>query len=201
MTWCGSLITAFWGFIYAFIGNLAITMSHSEILAVFPTAGGQYHWVAMISPQRWKASLSWMTGVMNVISLWAGQATVGYLSSGSRLLSAFSQLNSATLLVCAVTVNDESWIATPGQKYAIFAAVTLLGPILTVFLGVKGNRYLDSFLMFLSIFTCLAIVITLFATASPKASAVSASIRFSRSSTDRSRLCLLGHSTFQGGTL
>jgi hypothetical protein len=78
-----SLIPAFWGFIYAFLCNLAITMSHSEILAVFPTAGGQWHWVAMLSPENWRASLSWTTGVMNVVALWLGQSTVGYLSSTS----------------------------------------------------------------------------------------------------------------------
>jgi choline transport protein len=69
-----------WGFVYAFVGNLAITLSHSEMLVVFPTAGGQYHWAAMLSPSRYRAAISWATGLMNVISLWLGAASVGYLS-------------------------------------------------------------------------------------------------------------------------
>jgi amino acid transporter len=73
-----------WGFVYAFIGNIASTLSHSEIFAVFPTAGGQYHWAAMISPPSYRAAVSWTTGLMNVISLWLGAATVGYLAGKSK---------------------------------------------------------------------------------------------------------------------
>ncbi|KAK1925230.1 amino acid/polyamine transporter I [Papiliotrema laurentii] len=152
----GGPSAAFWGFIYAFLCNLAITMSHSEILAVFPTAGGQWHWVAMLSPENWRASLSWTTGVMNVVALWLGQSTVGYLST--------------SLIISAILVNDPAWAPTPAQQYGIFVAVTAIGPLVTPLLGVRGNRLLDSVLMTLSILTSLALVMTLFATASPKAS-------------------------------
>lgn len=83
----------------------------------------------------------------------------------------------ASLLVSAIRVNMPEWAPTSAQQYGIFVGLTMIGPIGTPVLGVKGNRYLDTFLMLLSIFTSLAIIITLFATASPKASAVSIGLK------------------------
>lgn len=74
-----------WGFVYASICNYATVLSHCELLAVYPTAGGQYHWTAMIAPQKSKKFLSWLTAALNVIGLWLGAATAGYLASESKI--------------------------------------------------------------------------------------------------------------------
>jgi len=42
-----------WGFLYAIICNLALTLSLSEPFSVYPTAGGQYHWAAILSSPRY----------------------------------------------------------------------------------------------------------------------------------------------------
>lgn len=64
---------------------MATVLSHGEMFAVFPTAGGQYHWAAMLSPPRWRAVISWTTGMLNVIGLWLGIATAAYLCGASSL--------------------------------------------------------------------------------------------------------------------
>ncbi|KAL9480983.1 hypothetical protein ACSS6W_005769 [Trichoderma asperelloides] len=38
----------------------------AEFLSAYPTAGGQYHWVAAISWPKWVPVLSWITGWVNV---------------------------------------------------------------------------------------------------------------------------------------
>ncbi|WWC88938.1 uncharacterized protein L201_003853 [Kwoniella dendrophila CBS 6074] len=146
-----------WGFVYASICNLATVLSHGEIFAVYPSAAGQYHWAAILSPPRWKNSVSWITGMLNVIGLWLGAATAGYLST--------------TLLVSAVSVNKPDITLTAGQQYGIFAAIILLGPTINLCLSTKGNRMFDQGLMLISIACALAIVIALPATAKSKASA------------------------------
>jgi len=55
-----------WGLITAGICNLCLASSLAEFLSAYPTAGGQYHWVAVISPEGSKRILSWICGWINV---------------------------------------------------------------------------------------------------------------------------------------
>ncbi|WVW83085.1 hypothetical protein I302_105103 [Kwoniella bestiolae CBS 10118] len=146
-----------WGFVYASICNLATVLSHGEIFAVYPSAAGQYHWAAALSPPKWRNLISWITGMLNVIGLWLGAATAGYLAT--------------TLLLALITVNSPDSTFTAGQQYGIFAAIMFFGPAVTLCLGTRGNRLLDQGLMVASVICVVAIVISLPATADSKASA------------------------------
>lgn len=33
-----------------------------ELVSMWPTAGGQYHWTYMLAPEKWKVVLSYVTG-------------------------------------------------------------------------------------------------------------------------------------------
>ncbi|WWC62351.1 uncharacterized protein I303_104947 [Kwoniella dejecticola CBS 10117] len=105
----------------------------------------------------WRNSISWITGMLNVIGLWLGAATAGYLSM--------------ILLMAAITVNKPDLALSVGQQYGIFAAILIFGPGVTLCLGVRGNRWLDQGLMVISVLCALAIVIALPATAPTRASA------------------------------
>lgn len=52
--------------IYSWIGisivTLAVAYSMAEICSAYPIAGGQYSWVAVLSPPRFARSMSWVTG-------------------------------------------------------------------------------------------------------------------------------------------
>ncbi|KAG5965370.1 hypothetical protein E4U58_002869 [Claviceps cyperi] len=59
-----------WGLLIAGSCNLCLAASPAEFLSAYPTAGGQYHWAAIVS---WKSSsrgISYITGWINV--LWMG---------------------------------------------------------------------------------------------------------------------------------
>lgn len=58
----GGSTSILWGLITAGICNLCLAASLAEFLSAYPTAGGQYHWVAIISWKRWMPILSWTTG-------------------------------------------------------------------------------------------------------------------------------------------
>ncbi|WRT67526.1 uncharacterized protein IL334_004498 [Kwoniella shivajii] len=148
-----------WGFAYASICNLATVLSRCEIFSVYPSAAGQYHWAAFLTPPRWKNPVSWITGTLNIIGLWLGGATAGYLST--------------LLLSSAILVNHPDFILTPARQYGIFAAIVVVGPSVTLCLGTRGNRLLDQGLMLVSVLCACAIVVTLPATADVKASASS----------------------------
>ena len=64
----GGATSVLWGLITAGICNLCLAASLAEFLSAYPTAGGQYHWVAIISWKRWMPILSWITGWVSRIA-------------------------------------------------------------------------------------------------------------------------------------
>ncbi|WVQ71766.1 hypothetical protein IAR50_001307 [Cryptococcus sp. DSM 104548] len=85
-TGLGSALTAggpsvlFWGFIYPIVGNGVLAASLCEPFSVYPTAGGQYRWTAILAPQSSKASISWFCGMMNMAGYLSGTASNAYLN-------------------------------------------------------------------------------------------------------------------------
>lgn len=54
------------GFLASAIGALFIALSISEFASIIPTAGGQYHYVAELSPPRFKNILSFYAGWLTI---------------------------------------------------------------------------------------------------------------------------------------
>ncbi|KAF4630991.1 hypothetical protein G7Y89_g7142 [Cudoniella acicularis] len=49
-----------------FVGSIAIVCSLAEIASIYPTAGGQYHWVAVLAPKNQRIVASWFTGWISI---------------------------------------------------------------------------------------------------------------------------------------
>lgn len=81
--------------------------------------------------------------------------------------------HSVQLLVSAIRINIPQWDPMSGQEYAIFAAVVLVGPVTSLVIGSRANRWIDKTLMMLAILGALAVFVVLLAMAKPKAPAVS----------------------------
>ncbi|KAF2138141.1 uncharacterized protein K452DRAFT_321488 [Aplosporella prunicola CBS 121167] len=88
----GGATSVIWGLITAGICNLALAASLAEFLSAYPTAGGQYHWVAVVSWKAWVPSLSWITGWINCFGWIALVCTGGLL--GSQLILGIISLES-----------------------------------------------------------------------------------------------------------
>ena len=90
----GGSTAVLWGLVTAGVCNLCIAASLAEFLSAYPTAGGQYHWVAVVSWKRWMPVLSWITGGVNVFGWMALTATGGLL--GSQLVIGIIALYNST---------------------------------------------------------------------------------------------------------
>ncbi|CAG9981838.1 unnamed protein product [Clonostachys byssicola] len=55
-----------YNYIATFICTVATTASLAEIASIYPTAGGQYHWVTALFPGRGKKIMSWLTGWISI---------------------------------------------------------------------------------------------------------------------------------------
>ncbi|KAL9129691.1 MAG: hypothetical protein Q9217_001933 [Psora testacea] len=88
----GGPTSVIWGLVTAGVCNLCLAASLAEFLSAYPTAGGQYHWVAVISWKPWVPLLSWITGWINV-SGWIALVASGGLLGSQLVVGAISFYN------------------------------------------------------------------------------------------------------------
>lgn len=71
--------------IYSWIGvcffSLAVAYSFAEICSAFPVAGGQYSWVAILTPPKWARLTSYMCGWFIVIGFLSAGAANGFIGA------------------------------------------------------------------------------------------------------------------------
>ncbi|CEO58444.1 hypothetical protein PMG11_03168 [Penicillium brasilianum] len=90
----GGPVSLFYGFILALIGALATASSLGELTSMWPTAGGQYHFIAHLAPDRWKLSLSWLVGWVATFGWVAFTASAPFL--GATMLQGLITLDYST---------------------------------------------------------------------------------------------------------
>lgn len=115
----GGSTSVIWGLITAGICNLCLAASLAEFLSAYPTAGGQYHWVAEISWKRWMPILSWITGWINVFGWMALTATGGLLGS--------------QLVIGIIAMYDASYVPQRWHQFLIYLGYNVTALLLNAF--------------------------------------------------------------------
>ena len=108
----GGATSVLWGLITAGICNLCLAASLAEFLSAYPTAGGQYHWVAVIAWKNWVPSLSWICGWINV--------------AGWIALTATGALLGSQLIVGIIPLFHPSFSSQRWQQFLIYIVYTLV---------------------------------------------------------------------------
>ncbi|CAK7206124.1 hypothetical protein SEUCBS139899_008908 [Sporothrix eucalyptigena] len=117
-----------WGLITAGICNLCLAASLAEFVSAYPTAGGQYHWAAMISWPSASRAISFITGWINVGAWVCLTATGGLLGS--------------TLVVEIITLmHEDTYVAKNWHQFLIYIGFTLAAFLINAF----TNRLLAYF--------------------------------------------------------
>ncbi|KAI1448708.1 putative GABA transporter [Annulohypoxylon stygium] len=70
-----------WAFVLGWIGTISVTATMAELASVAPTAGGQYHWIAMIAPESCSAFLTYVTAWLTTLAWQAMAITSSYTTS------------------------------------------------------------------------------------------------------------------------
>jgi len=121
----GESVTVLWGWVLLSFLSIAIAASLAEICSVYPTAGGVYYWAALLSTPAWAPMASWVTGWLTLVGNWTVTLSINF--------------GGAQLILSAISLFDEEYVATPWQTVLMFWAVTLLCYLINVF----GTRHLD----------------------------------------------------------
>ncbi|KAI2787256.1 hypothetical protein POX_f07619 [Penicillium oxalicum] len=120
----GGSTSVIWGLVTAGLCNLCIASSLAEFLSAYPTAGGQYHWVAVIAWPKWVPLLSWITGWINV--------------AGWVALVATNSLLSSQLIVGCISAMHPGYVAERWHQFLIYVGLTLGSFVINAF----GNSIL-----------------------------------------------------------
>ncbi|KAJ6023597.1 hypothetical protein N7460_013992 [Penicillium canescens] len=148
----GGSTSVIWGLVTAGFCNLCIACSLAEFLSAYPTAGGQYHWVAAIAWPKWVPILSWITGWINV--------------AGWVALVATNSLLSSQLIVGIISTLHESYKPQRWHQFLIYIGLTIGSFLMNAFMNsILPVIYRGAFMW--SIGGFVVVSITVLACASP----------------------------------
>ncbi|KAK0718515.1 amino acid/polyamine transporter I [Lasiosphaeria miniovina] len=148
----GGASSVIWGLMVAGICNLCLAASLAEFLSAYPTAGGQYHWAAIVSWKGWSRGISYCTGWINVAGWVALSATGGLLGS--------------TFIVNIMVLFNPDYDAAPWHQFLIYIAFALFALVINTFLT-RLLPYFTKAAFFWSMAGFVIICITILACSSP----------------------------------
>ncbi|KAI1855229.1 hypothetical protein JX265_006630 [Neoarthrinium moseri] len=148
----GGPSSVIWGLIVAGICNLCLAASLAEFLSAYPTAGGQYHWAAIISWKPWARGISYITGWINVSGWVALTATGGLLGS--------------TFVMDVMALFNPDYEAKAWHQFLIYLAFNIAALLINAFLN-RILPYVTQAAFYWSVAGFVIISITILACATP----------------------------------
>lgn len=114
----------FYNYIISFLGTMAVAASMAEIASMYPSAGGQYHWVAAFAPTKIRPFSSWITGWINI--------------GGQLCLTASAALSAGLLFQGLLTLNNPDYAAQRWHGVMFYWLVLAYSLVVNVY----GSRIL-----------------------------------------------------------
>ncbi|KAI2467058.1 amino acid transporter [Annulohypoxylon bovei var. microspora] len=146
----GGSVALLYGFLFCVLCNLALAASLGELAAIWPTAGGQYHFVYALCTDAWKRPMSFWVGWTNIAGWLTLVTTEGFFAA--------QFIQAAAVIASNGTYTIETW-----STYLIFLAVVTF----TTGSNIWGNRILGRWndaALYWSLFGVVVISIVLLAT-------------------------------------
>ena len=150
----GGPVAVLYGLVLAGTCSLCLAASLAEFLSAYPTAGGQYHWVAVTAPASLKNGLSWVTGWVNLAG-WLALVAVNSLIQSQLIF------NMITLQYPSYEAQAQRW-----HQFLIYIAVTAIAFFVNAF-AYRLLPYCNSVALGWSLVGFVVISITVLATAAP----------------------------------
>uniref|UniRef100_A0A8H7KC45 Choline transport protein n=1 Tax=Bionectria ochroleuca TaxID=29856 RepID=A0A8H7KC45_BIOOC len=160
----GGSVSFVYGFLFCIICSLCLAASLGELASRWPTAGGQYHYAYALASEKWRKSMSFLVGWINIAGWLTLNTTAAYF--GARFLAA-----------AAVAGSHYTYEITKWGTYLMFVAVSIIGVLLNLFAYPILNRWNEGALYW-SVTSVVVISIVLLAT-SPKTDAAFVFTNFS----------------------
>ena len=167
VTWEGSLILfttgltnggsagLVYGYLFVWIGTIAVFTTMAELASMAPTAGGQYHWVWMLAPPWCRRFSSYVMGWLVICGWQAILAGAGYLGG--------------TMIVALVKMNHDSYEPELWHGTLLFWAFIVVAVFINTVTSILLPK-IEIFILVVHIVGFLAIIIPVVQLAPNKAS-------------------------------
>ncbi|KAK4499995.1 hypothetical protein PRZ48_008181 [Zasmidium cellare] len=133
------------GLLAAFFCQGFVSLGLAELASAFPSSGGQYHFVYVLSTEKTKRFAAYIVGWTSVLAWWT--VTCSGLSLAAITISGIANFW------------HPQWTATSWQTYLIYVAVCC-STILPLFITPRKIPFLLQCTLFLSIIGCVMFLIT-----------------------------------------
>ncbi|KAG2005898.1 amino acid permease, variant 2 [Coprinopsis cinerea AmutBmut pab1-1] len=127
----------------------ALGASIAEIVSAFPTCGGLYTASAQLTPKKYRASVGWLVGWLNILGQIAG------ISS--------TEFGLSNMILAAVNIGtDGAFEITSGKVVGLFAGLMVVHGLLNS-MATKYLAHLTKYFVFVNLGTTFVIIIVLLA--------------------------------------
>ncbi|GAA5849196.1 hypothetical protein JCM8547_006475 [Rhodosporidiobolus lusitaniae] len=150
----GGPASAVWMWFLGSIMCFCLGTSIAEIISAYPTNGGLYSASAYLVPKKYKATVGWTVGWLNLLGQVAGVASTCFGLS-------------AMILSAATIATDGDYVATSGHTVALFCGLLAIQGALNSF-GTKILALITKSFIFVNFGSLIAIVIALAVTCDDK---------------------------------
>ncbi|KAH6687111.1 choline transport protein [Verticillium dahliae] len=136
----------FYNYVISFLCTICVASSLAEIASIFPTAGGQYHWVAALSSESTRSSVSFLTGWISV--------------GGQTILTASAAFAAGLQLQALITINNDDYVPERWQGMLFYWAVLVYAMVMNIW-GSKALPHANLIAGVIHVTAFVAIVIVL----------------------------------------
>ncbi|CRK25284.1 Choline transport protein like [Verticillium longisporum] len=136
----------FYNYVISFLYTICVASSLAEIASIFPTAGGQYHWVAALSSESTRSSVSFQTGWISV--------------GGQTILTASAAFAAGLQLQALITINNDNYVPERWQGMLFYWAVLIYAMVMNIW-GSKALPHANLMAGVIHVTAFVAIVIVL----------------------------------------
>ncbi|KAH8722627.1 amino acid/polyamine transporter I [Phaeosphaeriaceae sp. PMI808] len=151
----GQSVTMLYGWILVTVISICIAASLAEICAVFPTSGGVYYWSTMLSPPQWAPLVGFVDGWLTLVGNWTVTLSINF--------------SGAQLILSAISLWDELFVATRWQTVLAFWGVMILCALVNTF-GSRHLGFLNQLCVYWTGASVVIIMVTLLTLAGTKRS-------------------------------
>ncbi|EXJ84860.1 hypothetical protein A1O3_05535 [Capronia epimyces CBS 606.96] len=149
----GGTISLIYGMIVSFVMFLSTGLSLAELAAVYPTAGGQYHFTSILAPARYSKGLSYFCGMTAVFS-WIA-------------LCAAVSISTAQPLIALVQLFKEDYVPKDWHYFLVFEALLTMVFLYNIF-ALKRTPWVHDIGFALTMTLFIVVTITCVSLAHPK---------------------------------
>ncbi|KAI4086659.1 MAG: hypothetical protein LQ344_007363 [Seirophora lacunosa] len=110
-----------YGYLFVWLGTIAVFTTLAELASMAPTTGGQYHWISQLAPPNIRTFMSYIMGWIVICGWMAILAGSGYLCG--------------TQIEAVIQLNNPDYIPQRWHGTLLFWATVLVAVIINTILG------------------------------------------------------------------